>query len=211
MLTADHFASLFANFDGHTVGNFSIVCKRWNDFVKDPMVWRFICLNIWKDERLQYFTGDWKMLYMSNPHIRYDGCYVLETTSTRPGGYTDLGSRPTRMVNVSYYRYLHFLPGRKVVYGLLNALPEFPLRRPLPLTYKGLTVGDFSLAEPGITIRFRTHQTQTMSLSFWQTKAYLHDRLIVEEFHGYEADEDRQFLNPTNYFHFCPEFVDWRH
>jgi len=208
LLSADQFAIVFSNFDGHTVAKFNRVCKKWAEFVSDPMVWRYVCLNTWKDPKLQKYTGNWRQLFIATPHVRYDGCYVLETKYWRPGGYTELGTRPTTMVCVSYFRYLRFLPGRKVSYALMNSLPELPMTRPLALTEKRLCHGSFKLANPGIKISVDLpHMTASFTLTFHSTKQNHHDCLVVEDFQGCGPHDLQpiKFPLPNSYFHFHPE------
>jgi len=212
MLNGDHFAVILSNFDGHTVGKMATVCKKWHDYVSDPMVWRSSCLHVWKEgpgllRKLKQYEESWKTFYLTEPHVRFDGYYLLKTTYRRPGGYTELGSRPTTVVEVTYFRYLRFFPNRKVAYVLMNSLWDtYP--RPLTLTDKRLSFGQYVLQEPGLRLRIDLpHMTAGISLSFYQTKHWAHDCLIVEDFQGQSPTDEApiHFKNPQTYFHFCSE------
>jgi hypothetical protein len=76
------------------------------------------------NERYEQYGCDWRHLYITRRHVRFDGYYLMETSYWRRRelsfGERDVGN----VAKVTYYRYLFFTPNNTVYYALLN---EFPL------------------------------------------------------------------------------------
>eukprot|EP00474_Spongospora_subterranea_P004205 CRZ04663.1 hypothetical protein [Spongospora subterranea] len=62
----------------------------------------------------------WRELFMSVPHVRFDGVYCLQVSYWRKG--SSLSNYA--LFRLSYYRYLRFMPDQTVLYALVNDPPQ---------------------------------------------------------------------------------------
>ena len=64
-----------------TVLRMGAVCRRWRVFVRDPAVWRALCLAAWPgdDAAMSHAAnhwGGWKCMLFTRPRLMTDGVYV---------------------------------------------------------------------------------------------------------------------------------------
>jgi hypothetical protein len=57
------------------------VCRRWRLFVRDPAVWRALCVSAWPGDhaaasQIANEWGGWKSMLFSRPRLMIDGVYV---------------------------------------------------------------------------------------------------------------------------------------
>lgn len=141
-LTADALLSVLEFVDAYDLHAFAVACRDWAELLRDEGVWKAQCELVWAackthpSRWLRRHGGSWRALFLGQPHIRFDGLYVLETCVWR--GATQLfagegeaaggrgrrrgGGRGRRnnneredelgprLVATRYYRVLRFLP-----------------------------------------------------------------------------------------------------
>eukprot|EP00300_Choanocystis_sp_HF-7_P006996 c15027_g1_i2.p1 GENE.c15027_g1_i2~~c15027_g1_i2.p1 ORF type:complete len:384 (+),score=73.01 c15027_g1_i2:74-1153(+) len=108
------------------------VCARWHILSRDGELWKRHCLELWNQEvaeaELQLYNDSWRQLFLSKPHIHFDGVYVSKTSYVRCGeAKFGEGSRPVLVCQ--YFRYLRFLPNNTVFVLLSNKKPKEILSR----------------------------------------------------------------------------------
>jgi hypothetical protein len=64
-----------------TVLRMGAVCRRWRQFVRDPAVWRALCLAAWPGDPAAMSQtanqwGGWKSMLFSRPRLMTEGVYV---------------------------------------------------------------------------------------------------------------------------------------
>ena len=64
-----------------TVMRIGAVCRRWRQFVRDPAVWRALCLAAWPGDpaamhHIANEWGGWKSMLFSRPRLMTEGVYV---------------------------------------------------------------------------------------------------------------------------------------
>lgn len=107
----------------------SRVCRTFLTVSFEPALWRRHCLDAWgHKEPLVDLTaracryGGWRRMYRTRSHLHFHGLYIQKQQYLRIGGDDGTGTR--RVFFVSFYRYLRFFPGGKVL-GMTT--PEDPL------------------------------------------------------------------------------------
>jgi len=128
-LPGDVLRSIFELLSPADLASVSRVCRTFLSIAFDPALWRRHCLEAWGDrESLTRLTaaacgyGGWRRMLRSRAHLQFHGLYIQKQQYLRIGGDDGTGSR--RVFFISFYRYLRFFPGGKVV-GMTT--PEDPL------------------------------------------------------------------------------------
>ena len=171
----DIFSTVFSFIDGHSAALLCCVCQSFNSLLQDPIVWQHCAAHYWGDPAhsaslLGRYSGSWKQMVIDRPHARLDGIYVLETKYWKPGGER-FGEKQQRIIEVTYYRYLHFHPQGRLYYALLNTPPS--LFHPLPTSHPQLKPAQFLYSSHGHHIYLKVdvgHELQYMKLQMRQTR-----------------------------------------
>ena len=172
----DVFSSVFSFVDGHSAALLCCVCQSFNSLLQDPIVWQHCASHYWGDPAhsatlLGRYNNAWKQMVIDRPHARLDGIYVLETKYWKPGGER-FGEKQQRIIEVTYYRYLHFHPGGRLYYALLNTPPS--LFHPLPTaSHPQLRPAQYLYSSHGHHIHIKVdvgHEVQYMKLQMRQTR-----------------------------------------
>ena len=113
--------------DLRSLESFSNVCRGFYMASASSELWRPICLKAWginSYEHLDNLTKDdlkncgneWRCLFLKNPRVHFNGCYVANISYIREGerGFQD-HELYKAWHEVSYYRILNFRPGGKVI------------------------------------------------------------------------------------------------
>ena len=211
----DIFSTVFSFIDGHSAALLCCVCQSFNSLLQDPIVWQHCAAHYWGDPAhsatlLGRYSNTWKQMVINRPHARLDGIYVLETKYWKPGGER-FGEKIQRIIEVTYYRYLHFHPQGRLYYALLNTPPS--LFHPLPTSHPHLRAAQYLYSSHGHHVHVKVdvgHEVQYMKLQMRQTRGEERwggvlmqggkkiaeggawNRLRVVEFKG-KGEKERQF------------------
>ncbi|XP_062509781.1 F-box only protein 9-like [Corticium candelabrum] len=133
----------------------SLVCRGFCYCSRDAELWKLACFKMWgstavtKDESIS-----WRQLFISQPHLLFDGVYICQTSYVRVGEPSlDEFYRPFHTVDC--YRYLSFYSNGDVLY--LNS-PDTPvncvhrLRARASARPVGLQTGHFQLSGDKVRI-----------------------------------------------------------
>ena len=177
------------------------VCHAFNSLLQDPIIWQQAASLYWPDgahsaSLLPRYGLSWKQMVVERPHPRIDGIYLLETKYWKPGAER-FGLRQQRVIEVTYYRYLQFLPGGVCYYALLNSPPS--LLSALPVQHRLVHAAQWLLSAHGHHVLVKVdvgHELQLLRLRLRQTRGELRgwqgelgrggawNRLRVVEFKG---------------------------
>ena len=171
----DIFSTVFSFVDGHSAALLSSVCSSFNSLLQDPIVWQHCAAHYWGDPAhsatlLSRYAGSWRQMVIDRPHARLDGIYVLETKYWKPGGER-FGEKQQRIIEVTYYRYLHFHPAGRLYYALLNTPPS--LFHPLPTSHPLLRPAQYLYSSHGHHLHLKVdvgHEVQFMKLAMRGTR-----------------------------------------
>lgn len=102
--------------DIRSVEKFSLVCKGFYVFGRDPEVWRLACARVWGPKNLPINKYEnWRHMFLTRPHLNFDGVYISKTSYVRAGEPgLDGFYRPWHLVE--YYRYFRFYPDGCVIF-----------------------------------------------------------------------------------------------
>ena len=171
----DIFSTVFSFVDGHSAALLSCVCQSFNSLLQDPIVWQHCAAHYWGDPAhsatlLGRYNNTWKQMVIDRPHARLDGIYVLETKYWKPGGER-FGEKQQRIIEVTYYRYLHFHPQGRLYYALLNTPPS--LFHPLSTSHPLLKAAQYLYSSHGHHLHIKVdvgHEVQYLKLQMRQTR-----------------------------------------
>eukprot|EP00118_Oscarella_pearsei_P006627 m.30237 g.30237 ORF g.30237 m.30237 type:complete len:394 (+) comp31322_c0_seq7:41-1222(+) len=110
--------------DMRSLEQLSMVCKSFYICALDPELWRLACYKLWGPScECQPGLGkSWRQMYISQPHLLFDGIYISHSSYVRRGEPSlDQFYRPYH--TVEYFRYLRFFSDGRLLY--LNS-PEAP-------------------------------------------------------------------------------------
>ena len=148
---------------------------------------------------------------IERPHIRYDGIYVLETTYYRAGGLS-FGENISKVLETTYFRYLHFTANGHVYYMLTSQTITF--NQPLPHTHKLLHRGSWMMKGERVRIQVDLkYQMLSMICRIESVScAGQCNTLIIEELAGKSIRDSAeiQYSNPVNPFQFWLESIEPR-
>lgn len=135
------------------------VCVQWHVLSRDGELWKRHCLQVWDNEtsnieaELQNYNDSWRQLYISKPHIHFDGVYVSKTSYIR-SGEARFGEGSSPILVCQYFRYLRFLPNNGVLVLLSNKKPKELLwrLRNAPETLKDVVHGRALVVDTGVLV-----------------------------------------------------------
>eukprot|EP00731_Ephydatia_muelleri_P031420 Em0022g934a len=100
--------------DMRSLEHFSMVCRGFYLLSRDPQLWRMACRKIWGDCSCAAYCGGWREMFISRPHLYFNGIYISKTSYIRSGERSlDTFYKPYH--SVVYYRYLRFFPDGSVI------------------------------------------------------------------------------------------------
>ncbi|XP_008781492.1 F-box protein 7 isoform X2 [Phoenix dactylifera] len=113
---------VFARTSPYTLGRAACVCRKWRYTIRNPSLWRTVCLKTWQMSGAEtnykivqsMYEGSWRKMWVRRPRIRSDGLYVSRNTYIRTGVAEWKVTNPVHVV--CYYRYLRFYPSGKFLY-----------------------------------------------------------------------------------------------
>jgi len=195
MLEVDHIISVFSFFDGYALSSLAYVCKDWSAIVRDPLVWRNCCAQVWKSvdelERLvqhRAYKLSWFLLFKRRNFPRWDGFYLVTHAYMQYGGDGFMSGRCRMPVQVKYFRYLRFHPDGSMVYALCSPSPiKLSVEKTMDvLEKKKLThTGRYSFTSSHIEVAVNCGYIDNyFKFSMWETAEGFHDRLSMQIFKG---------------------------
>jgi len=104
----------------YQLGRVACVCRGWRMLSEHPKLWEKACKDAFAHEeedmstRLPLFRNSWRTLFISHPHLRFDGLYVSRNTYVRTGVVEWTRQKAVHLV--VYYRYFRFFPGGALLY-----------------------------------------------------------------------------------------------
>ena len=104
--------------DFKSIESIAGVCKWFYNLARTPQLWKAACMKVWPDEQATC-TG-WRKLFISKPHLRFDGVYMNRIKYHRLGEH-----RPNHcctLQTVFYHRFLRFFSDGLVM-GLTSTSP----------------------------------------------------------------------------------------
>ncbi|XP_065838834.1 F-box only protein 9-like [Oscarella lobularis] len=108
--------------DMRSLEHLALVCKSFYACARDAELWRLACQKLWGCCQLTAGMS-WRQLYISQPHLLFDGVYISRSSYVRAGEPSlDQFYKPYH--TVEYFRYLRFFSDGTLIY--LNS-PESPL------------------------------------------------------------------------------------
>ncbi|XP_033097435.1 F-box only protein 9-like [Anneissia japonica] len=117
------------------------VCSR------DPEIWRLSCQKIWgKTTRLTKDFPSWRLMFISRPHLRFDGVYISKIQYYRFGeAGLDHFYKPFHLVE--YYRYLRVFPDGHAVMLTTAEEPSIVVSklRSRMTSIEGIQVGKYKM------------------------------------------------------------------
>lgn len=101
--------------DLRSLEQFAQVCTGFYLLARDSEVWKAACCKVWgKRCRLLSAYTSWRDMYINEPHLLFNGCYISKMSYTRQGERgLDTFYRPFHLVE--YYRYCRFFPDGAVL------------------------------------------------------------------------------------------------
>ena len=142
MLPDEMMAEVLGHLSPYALGAIAGVCKGWRAVVLSPRLWKAACAQAFKQqfdqsamahEVMTRYDSSWRGMFLTAPHLRFDGVFVSRNTYCRVGVIEMRERKPVHLV--SYYRYWRFFDD-----GTLNY-------RTSPLT-----VGKVSREGPPLTL-----------------------------------------------------------
>lgn len=92
--------------DLRSVENFAEACKWFYNLARTPQLWQAACQKIWPDSQPRSNPLAWRAMFISRPHMRFDGVYVSRIKYFRQGE-----QKPNlccTLQTVFYHRFLRF-------------------------------------------------------------------------------------------------------
>lgn len=217
ILTVDNLISIMQFLPGHAVANLLRVCKTWLTALSDPLMWKFICISHFGDTRYinkqMISLGGWKEVFIRTPLVRFDGGYILKHTTYRKGGMSIRmeAEELSRVIEMSYYRYVRFYPNNLVEYAVVNTNPA---EKPIPKNK--LTRGNYRWMKDG-RVQFKaamSHLTVYIQCDLTETWDGAHNRLYFSQFKGECVSCDgveymQHFAMDDCPWRFWPDFDDY--
>ena len=106
--------------DFKSIESMAGVCKWFYNLARTPQLWKAACVRIWPDVTEKPQVVRWREMFISKPHLRFDGVYVNRIKYHRLGE-----QRPNHcctLQTVFYYRFLRFFSDGLVI-GLTSTSP----------------------------------------------------------------------------------------
>lgn len=184
------FVEIFRYIGGFDAIELKFVCKAWCKRINDRFFWKELCCDVWPRligyRRVRNYDS-WQALFFGRPRVRFDGVYVFEHSFFKTITVGDFMSLNREVVKVAYYRYLRFLPHRRVVYALLNYPPE----RALSWIYPGnkhVHMGTFDVKKSVVSATVDVVYMRTWMTLEIENEPFF-DRMQMIEFEGKADDE----------------------
>jgi len=140
LLSDDVMVQVLRLLPSHTVGRAACVCHSWHRVTQRGALWEKACMDVFpKDEeaanraivRAEY-RGCWRAMYLSRPHLRFDGLYISRNTYLRVGEQSFRVKNPVHLV--LYFRFMRFFPNGTLIY---RTSPQSPVTvMPTMLNYQ---------------------------------------------------------------------------
>eukprot|EP01112_Ceratiomyxa_fruticulosa_P014792 TRINITY_DN4279_c0_g1_i4.p1 TRINITY_DN4279_c0_g1~~TRINITY_DN4279_c0_g1_i4.p1 ORF type:complete len:381 (+),score=52.04 TRINITY_DN4279_c0_g1_i4:204-1346(+) len=101
---------------------------------------RRLCASTWRDsyEEIPVYGKNWRRMFISRPRVRFDGIYISKNRYLHVGSTEGAFNQPVHQV--TYYRFLRFMPDGSVISALSAEEPKQvlswfkPLSSGAPLT-----------------------------------------------------------------------------
>ncbi|RDD43671.1 F-box only protein 9 [Trichoplax sp. H2] len=110
--------------DMRSLEQLSMVSRGFYICARDPILWRLACYKVYGElscRTIKDFDG-WREMFITKPHLRFDGIYISKMSYFRPGEKSlDNLYKPFHLVNC--YRYLRFYSDGKVLSLTSSAEP----------------------------------------------------------------------------------------
>lgn len=99
----------------YALGAVACVCRSWRTLATAPRLWKAACSQAFKQqydemamvrEVATNHNNSWRDMFMTIPHLRFDGLYVSRNSYCRVGVIEMRERKPVHLV--SYYRYWRF-------------------------------------------------------------------------------------------------------
>jgi len=149
-LPDDCILAIFAFLDAEHVAKLCLVSQRWRRLASTPSLWAGFCGLVWWSFSFfalrkfvgRRFNGSWRDLYLNQPHIRFDGVYLLKVTYFTPPA--EKGNMPNA---ISYFRVFRFMPRGRLLYALVNHDPTSAIvwMKKMDFSAEKCTVGQYQL------------------------------------------------------------------
>ncbi|KAH8916747.1 hypothetical protein BT69DRAFT_1269958 [Atractiella rhizophila] len=143
--------------------------SRWARLLTlETMIWKNLCEQVYVPPQISILESpkdlveqhgnDWRRMYIEQPRLRTDGCFIAVITYFRKGSSENAWVSPTLVV--TFFRYFRFLPNGVVVTCLTTEDPQTIVRKLNPsLKIQGTSTGRwrlqgdrwecYDLADPG--------------------------------------------------------------
>ncbi|KAI8880927.1 hypothetical protein K501DRAFT_296163 [Backusella circina FSU 941] len=122
-----------------TIPSIARVCKRFYLYTRDPTVWKYVCIRVFKTpfmtlkesqvvqkSYLSKYNDSWLCMFIARSRIHYNGVYISTCQYVRRG-VSDTGwDQPVHLV--TYYRYLRFFPNGTVLHHITTRQPHKVVR-----------------------------------------------------------------------------------
>ena len=107
---------LFSFFPPQLLESFSLTCRSFYVFSRDPFLWRLHCYQTWAHQTLPLLSkyASWRQMFLSRPRLLFTGCYVSRNTYIRPGQRSEL-QITIPIHEVIYHRIFRFYPDNTVI------------------------------------------------------------------------------------------------
>lgn len=95
--------------DIKSLDTISKVCRGFFVCSRDDEIWKMACIRVWgptSSIRMRRQFESWREMYLQQPRLRFDGCYISKTTYIRAGenSFQDQYYQPWHLIE--YFRYL---------------------------------------------------------------------------------------------------------
>eukprot|EP00298_Acanthocystis_sp_HF-20_P028882 c7734_g1_i1.p1 GENE.c7734_g1_i1~~c7734_g1_i1.p1 ORF type:complete len:386 (-),score=147.12 c7734_g1_i1:29-1186(-) len=115
-LAPEMILTIFSKLDPVSLDTCGVVCSSWHILSREQNLWKNLCHELWGAEA-EVFISDftsWRKMYLSKPHIHFDGVYANKTVYVR-SGLSEWGTSYDPVYVCKYYRYLRFFKNGDVV------------------------------------------------------------------------------------------------
>ncbi|KAI8983529.1 hypothetical protein BDB01DRAFT_897115 [Pilobolus umbonatus] len=208
-----HILKLLTLYSVSTLPYFALVCKRFFLLSRDPSIWQYACIHVFKEplmtleesKKVQMnhvlkYNGHWMRMFIDRPRIRYDGVYISTCHYIRSGRSDTDWNQPIHLV--TYYRYIRFFPDGTLLKHLTTNEPAQVVRLLQPGFDKQQCFHGRFLIENDDTIliemkdRLLPRESFHLSLRIKSTHRGRHNKLIWNTYYSVSSGIDR---NDSNY------------